>query len=306
MAEHPFILEFPIRETNVWTITNHRRRREHRKLTLLLNILLRGGTNLQPWRAEHVWAGRVDDPFRSNWVQRSFFADLGQIVTDSLSPAAPETLEEIESAEYYAKVGNDGKGLRVPTDLDEAICRYQGLAPSNRAKFDRALFWMDIASRHWNASMSSSFASLVSAVEALADRGTTHRVYCEKCGKDSQHDVPGATETFRAFFETYAPGASLRRRRTEMYELRSGILHGSELMTLDEDLAFGWDPPWWNERQLHEELWGLARVAMRNWLSEPPVPASIGHEATRNAICNALPRLVQRVTNCLRRVRSRG
>jgi hypothetical protein len=55
-----------------------------------------------------------------------------------------------------------------------------------------------------------------------------------------------------------------------MYSLQSDILHGSDLMKLDQDLAFGWDPPWWDERELHEELWGLARVAMRNWLKNPP------------------------------------
>src|SRR5262249_15657107 len=30
MAEHPFILEFPIRVSNLWPLTNHRRMREHR------------------------------------------------------------------------------------------------------------------------------------------------------------------------------------------------------------------------------------------------------------------------------------
>jgi hypothetical protein len=51
-----------------------------------------------------------------------------------------------------------------------------------------------------------------------------------------------------------------------MYSLRSGILHGSELMQLDQDLAFGWDPPWWKERELHDELWTITRLAVRNWL----------------------------------------
>jgi len=47
-AEHPFILEFPIKESNFWPITNYRRMQKHRNLTLLLNILLAGRTNLQP------------------------------------------------------------------------------------------------------------------------------------------------------------------------------------------------------------------------------------------------------------------
>jgi len=49
-----------------------------------------------------------------------------------------------------------------------------------------------------------------------------------------------------------------------------GILHGNELMQIDQDLVFGWDLPWWEERQLHEDLWGLTRIALRNWLKELP------------------------------------
>jgi hypothetical protein len=115
--------------------------------------------------------------------------------------------------------------------------------------------------------MSASFAALVSAVEALTERGVQHTVHCDECNRDYGHEVPGSTERFRAFFEAHAPGASLRSRRTEMYALRSGILHGSSLMQMDEDRAFGWDPPWWNERELHEELSKLTRVAIRHWLS---------------------------------------
>ena len=118
--------------------------------------------------------------------------------------------------------------------------------------------------------MSSSFASVVSAVEALTERGTIHRVYCEQCDRDRQHEVPGATERFRDFFETYAPGASLKSRRNEMYSVRSGILHGSDLMQLDQNRYFGWDPPGWNERELADELWSLTRLAIRNWLLNPP------------------------------------
>jgi len=272
MADHPFILEFPIKASDFLPVTNHRWLREHRNLTLLLNVLLAGRTSLQPRRSENFWASLPsdDDHPEIKWVQQFFFAKLGEAVIDELSPPAGEQLEEVEPEEYYTNVGHDGKGLRVPSDLDQSICLYLQLSRTNRAKFDRAVFWMDMASRQWTISVSSSFASLVSAVESLTDRGNIHRVYCEECNGQCQHEVPGATERFRAFFEKYAPGAALRSRRSKMYSLRSGILHGSELMQLDQDLAFGWDPPWWNERELHEELWGLTRVALRNWLKNPP------------------------------------
>jgi hypothetical protein len=127
-----------------------------------------------------------------------------------------------------------------------------------------------MASRQWTISVSASFAALVSAIESLTKRGDIHKFKCPACGKSTQHEVPGATKRFKNFFDTYAPGAALSKRRDHMYSLRSGILHGTELMQFDQDLAFGWDPPWWNERELHEELWGLTRTALRNWLKQPP------------------------------------
>lgn len=274
IAEHPFILEYAIRASELWSITNHRRVREHRKLTHLLNMLLAGRTSHQPRRTEHFWAAVPHDEngqqSEIRWVQQFFIGELGEVVVDDFSSPDGNQLETVDPEVYYTEVGHDGKGLRVPSDLDHSISLYLQLSPNNLAKFDRAAFWMDMASRQWNISVSSSFASLVSAVESLTERGTTHRVYCERCGDHRQHEVPGATERFRAFFETYAPGASTRSRRSRMYSLRSGILHGSDLMQLDQDLDFGWDPPWWNERELHEDLWRLTGIAFRNWLHHPP------------------------------------
>ncbi len=81
--------------------------------------------------------------------------------------------------------------------------------------------------------------------------------------------MPGATEKFRSFFEKYTPDPRLRERRSKIYGLRSKILHGSDLMQLDQGRAIDWDPAWWNEREMNTELWGLMRTAARNWLKDP-------------------------------------
>jgi hypothetical protein len=272
MAEHPFILEFPIKASDLWPITNHRRLQEHRNLTLLLNVLLAGRTSLQPRRPKHFWASVPldnNDP-EIKWVQQFFFPKSGKAVIDEFSLPASEHLEQVGPEEYYTKVGHDGKGLRVPTDLDPSICSYTALSAGNRVKFDRATFWMDIASRQWHISVSASFAALVSAIESLTERGDSHKFDCPICGKRAQHEVPGPTRRFKDFFDIYAPGATLKKRRDDMYSLRSDILHGSYLMQLDQDRASGWDPPWWNEYELHTELWSLTRIALRNWLKNPP------------------------------------
>jgi hypothetical protein len=281
-AAHPFILEFPIVGApgdDLWLITNHRRIREHRRLTLLLDVLLTARVSSEPRRREHFWAHITPvegdgGNGESRWLPQYFWAPLGPAVIDTLSLPAPESLLEVDPEEYYTNVGHDGGPLRVPADLDESLCRYRDLSEANRSKFDRAIFWMDVADRQWTISVSSSFASLVTAVESLTDRGKAHWIYCEQCQEKQSHEVPGAGKRFRSFFETYAPGAPLRERRRRMYKLRSDILHGSDLMQMDQDLAFGLDPPDFNEAELHRELWSITRLALRNWLKNPPPDAA--------------------------------
>jgi hypothetical protein len=99
---------------------------------------------------------------------------------------------------------------------------------------------MDAADRHWTVSVSSSFASLVTAVEWLTDPGEAHWLYCEQCREKQLHEVPGAGTRFRSFFETCAPADPLRERRRQMYKLRWDILHGSDLMQMDQDWLSGW------------------------------------------------------------------
>jgi hypothetical protein len=253
-ALDPFIVEFPIKASDLCLITNHRRIREHRKLTLLLNVLLAGRTSCLSRRPHHFWAsvppGDSETFSNIKWVQEWYFAPLDNLVQDEPSPPAAERIEEIASEEYYTQVGNDGRGLRVPADLDQSICDYLfGLSPSDREKFDRATFWLDMSARQWNISASAAFAAYVSSIEALT----------------TQHEVPGATRRFKDFIQTYAPDAG-PSRRDDMYDLRSGILHGRKLIELDYALAFGWDPPWWNQRQLIWDLSTITRIALRNWL----------------------------------------
>ena len=130
MADHPFILEFPIKATECWPVTNHRRMREHRNLTLLLNVLLAGHTSLQSKRSAHFWASVPLDDGRHEikWVQQFFIVEGWKAVIEDLSTSADEQLEEVDPEEYYAKVGHDGKGLRVPADLDQSICCYMALS----------------------------------------------------------------------------------------------------------------------------------------------------------------------------------
>ena len=63
--------------------------------------------------------------------------------------------------------------------------------------------------------------------------------------------------------------ASLAKQRDEIYDLRSGTLHGSELIELAYALAFGWDPPWLNQRQLIWDLSTITQILMHKWPRNP-------------------------------------
>jgi hypothetical protein len=252
MGDHPFVLEFPMVVSEDWQITNTRRRRDHTQWTLLLNILLAGHTTTnRPPQSRNVWI--IDSNAQSQWLQKGYFADIGVVISDALSPPAPEAIEEVKPEEYYEILGHDGKSLRVPSDLDDSICRYLNLAerPALRDSFRVAAFWMNMASEQWAVSQSASFAALVIAIEALGERKAD------------------PNERFRDFIECYAPGSDVNRRKS-MYKLRNTILHGERILAMDRGAYFGWSPPEKTDMELHEELWRLSQTAIRNWIKQVP------------------------------------
>ncbi|MDB6158090.1 MAG: hypothetical protein JWO04_1796 [Gammaproteobacteria bacterium] len=102
MGDHPFVLEFPTHSDSAWGVMVKRRLHEHRKLTLLLNVLLTGGIIFEPRQLAHAWActGMENGQFRSEWLQLSYFADIGQIVTGGISEAAGDPVETVSPDEY--------------------------------------------------------------------------------------------------------------------------------------------------------------------------------------------------------------
>lgn len=255
-GDHPFILEFPLMMSHLDPLTNHRRLRKHRDLTLLLNILLAGGVKSMG-RSTHCWAG-------TEWVQQWFSPTLNPYITGALSAPATTQLQELEPEEYDEMLGIDGMGLRVPSDLDQSICLYEALSGSNREKFDRAAFWFSTSAHMGDISISASFGALVSAIESMTSGGNVHEVICPVCGRPTQS---GPTKLFRNFLAAYAPGDTLARDRSDMYDLRSDLVHGEHLMELDREIPImGWTSPGFKEREQYSNLWRLTRTALRNWL----------------------------------------
>jgi hypothetical protein len=293
-AQHPFVLECPLQETSEWRLTNHRRLRKVRTAAMLLNVLL--NTSIRPhWVAQptSLWVSvpgvdtrrfnfdrlrrwlrfppRPPLPSRIEWGQEFFFAPLDPVVIDTPSPAAAKPIQEIESDVYYGDPLRRpwADGLQVPVDLDASLCAYGRLRNEPKQKLDRSLYWMQLASRFGFRHMAASFVSMVSAIEALVETDGGHEAPCTVCGGTVIHRIPGPTAAFRNFLATYAPGAQLNSRRNELYALRSGIVHGNTLMELDDERFSVWDPAKNRQIELWSELFGITRIALRNWLNDP-------------------------------------
>jgi hypothetical protein len=293
MAQHPFILEFPLRETNESALTNVRRLRRVRTLTALLNVLLNAAVRPH-WttQPDHLWVAvpAVDTrrfkferlrrwfrlppnapmPSRIEWAQEFFFAPLDPLVSDYLSPAATDRIQVVESSIYRDwRRRPVSDGLQVPSDLDESLYAYTRLQMERRRRLDRSLYWLQLASRFGYRHMAASFVGMVSAIEALTEAGGGHRAQCTECKDDFYHRVPGPTAAFRRFLDLYAPGPQLNSRRQKMYELRSGLVHGSVLMDLDDERHSVWDPAQNHQTELWAELFDVTRIAIKNWLNDP-------------------------------------
>jgi hypothetical protein len=271
IAENPFVLEFPFVRCGINRIDSYRLRREHRRYTSALNVILFSQIQFHGMRQKKFWAqlwpqDASNGGVEYRWVQSGYFTDIGAIVADKHSVGFEQPIKMFTSSEYYLPQTFRGDWLTVPDNLDELLCLYQKLSFDDKEKFDRAAYWFYLAARQWEMSASASFVSLVSAIEAFVGRGKIHTLKCPKCNKNFDHEVPGAIQRFKDFLEKYAPGSGLNKQRNEMYALRSKIAHGSGLLMLDSEHYSRWDPASESERNLQSDLWSVTKMAMLNWL----------------------------------------
>jgi hypothetical protein len=250
-------------ESNDRSVMDVRRTQEHRKLTQVLNVALVGGTSIASRRAHAAW---THTGLEAKWVSVGFpYSPPGSPVIEEWTPPTANSLEKVPPNVYYSNHGSDGLGLRIPSDLDELILGYRNLPTAKRAQFDRAAYWLSTSSQFGNVSTSAAFAALVSAIESLTKRGDKCSGVCNTCDRKCLHEIPGPTKNFRAFLEEYVPEPEAGPRLSKMYDMRSRILHGSDLMQLDQDFTAS-DPTSSFEIDLHGDLLSMTRIALRAWL----------------------------------------
>ena len=269
-ADHPFILEFPIKSSSDGFVTNNRAMRRALELTWTLNGLLRSAiTRIGP-RTQHLWGlVRTDQlaaPAQQNvkWVQEYYAIDDLPIQYAEFSRPYPEQVRMIPHDKYYGSRFFGSDDLVLPDSTSQMLEKADRLDPDERRRFIRAVRWMYAADPLHFHLISSCFVALVSAVEALMPEPDGQDA-CPTCHRDRS---PGPTQRFQDFVERHVPSPDLEEKnRKWLYRIRSDLAHGRDLLRFD---SAPWD---WSlnttsamEHEALDQLFRIVRAVIVNWL----------------------------------------
>lgn len=245
------------------------------ELTHLLTVLLRKTqiktfTRLnQSWFVPMPCDGRPIYNGPSIWGQEGFRdfslpAEASSIWLDTLSDSQQTPAERIDRNEYYQEVGIAGLYGPIPDTLDYCLSIYFSLSGEARTAYNNAcqLFWLALETGRTSPSVAC--ACLVSAVETLVahENRAIKSPPCETCGQPRFR----VTAKFKEFMAKYGrDDSTYRKRASDLYKLRSKILHEGRLLFIDQDI-FCHDEE--SIEEMHDAVYYMrsVRICMVNWL----------------------------------------
>lgn len=299
-ADHPFILEFPVKRSTNTFVTQNRSLRGMLEWTWILNALLRSTITCIGPRMRNLWVLCSDDadgaPKHSHvkYAQEFYMIDGLIIQRDDFTTPSWSQISLIPHDRYYDRAYHPSQDeLVLPESLSEMLDMIAGLAPDERRRFMRAVEWLYVARALWDHHISSYYIALISAIESLAYRSVPRRP-CEKCGNDTS---PGPTQRFQEFVERFGPRSEASESNKKwLYRLRSDIVHGRGLLYIDEaPWDFSFNTSWLQDRSAYAELSYLVRETLVNWLRAEPMERSMPHDKSKERCCawNWMQRLFQ-------------
>jgi hypothetical protein len=267
-ADHPFVLEYPIRRCRTPNVRFLRRTKNAIEWAWALNALLSSSIKYASSRSRSFWAIKSMELGPPFWATENYIVGGFEAIRGQLSEQTSE-LPVVPAETYYggAAAGADLPldELYVPDDIDDAIAVFTELSNDQRRRFLRSAAAIYAASEFWTSSMSAYFLACVQAIETLVDRLPAE--LCPGCGKDVS---PGPTRLFREFVEKHCRIRHVDQRIVKnLYAVRSALAHGRYLFQLDEaPWAFSMAASVASHHEL-EMSWAalsLAKNGLRSWL----------------------------------------
>jgi hypothetical protein len=267
IADHPFVFEFPLRQSSDALITIQRRTRKTLEWTWFLNAVLRTRIRAIGPRTDYHWSlcgSGNDTPTQAKikWAQEFYMIDGFKTQGDGFSACVEPKIPTIPYQDYYGVDVYRWGEFVVPDNLDALVGAFANLKPEDRFRFLRACQWVYVAHAHWVTHASSFYIALVAAIESLLPAAPTSEK-CPACGRDKG---PGPTQLFQDFVEAHTKGETASNRKP-LYALRSKLAHGGGLLQLDErPWTFSFNTSALQERERWTELVDVVRAVLINWL----------------------------------------
>ena len=265
---HPFVLEVPFFASSNWRVNALRIKRAISDWSLVLEVL---GPFMNAMPTIHgVWAvdlnHAIDEGLRPKTVQSLYWFEGFEGVVDS--PTEPtESLMKVSDVEYYSRRGYfAGQVLDLPVGMEARTNQYANLTESQKIQFLRCAYWLRHSNLVYQTSRSAALMSSVQAIESLIEKK-----WNKVPPDESSVRKPGPTELFIKFLKTYAPSIkdSSEGLREQLYNARSRLSHGENLLSLDRELGMSAANPIGSvEYQQLGDASTLVRTAALNWLMD--------------------------------------
>lgn len=184
-------------------------------------------------------------------------------------------IERISKDLYYKRSANPSFPLVLPDNFDLLLEKAFLLPQTDFQRLYRACMWFAMAQEIWRTSASSSFVSIVSALESLVDK--PHK--CSECGQSITEGLEmcpqcqqprfKVTQSFKLFLEAHVPSLAERPEiRNIIYKVRSGLAHGlADPLRADVTPWMIFEHPEQSFQEiLQRELVDCTSEAIVNWL----------------------------------------
>ncbi len=280
ITDHPFILEISYKASLDPFVDSARKIEKVVIYTRLLNLLVNRAISSGRWYSRSKWVFNTKDPSTvTEWASLGYFDPTLKdsmenfSLVDGLSP-----IEKVPYLEYYYlgyPPEQSSKPLSLPDNLEQSIDKAFALDKSTESKFFMACSWYAQYHHIAEASNSSAFVALVTALECLAQEKEVCTVcnqpllknddeICQSCGQPRYR----VTKHFQDFLKKYFPLIDqFPKEKKTLYQVRSSLAHGMNLLQADlEPWKLLFDAKKQQQNLLQRNLYYIVGIAIFHWL----------------------------------------
>ncbi|MGB7816657.1 MAG: hypothetical protein WBL28_09945 [Methylotenera sp.] len=256
----PFLLEVRIQRTPNPFLESDRTLRQLDVYQYLFTLLLTGRIRFAHWSSDRLWAILKRDNLPENHLVHTGFSTNEDGRQDDFVVREHDSAPLFEGDDYYDHLWPQDAQLFVPNSLGTDIELFHSLSHEATNAFVRACYWYALGIQ-FHSETSLATVAFSTAIECLLPRLRSHS--CKECGKPLGS---GPTQLFKGHVKRFGTViAALQKRRNELYDVRSALVHGSHASRVDMDFMSANR----HSEDHHLLLEIVCQRSLINWLRDP-------------------------------------